>query len=70
MSPHVAFTSKTPLDILSKETSKVPPPKSKTNTLLAELFSKPYAKAAAVGSFRILSTLIPANTAASLVAFL
>ena len=45
-------------------------PKSKTNTLLDELFSKPYAKAAAVGSFKILSTFIPANTAESFVAFL
>ena len=66
----MAFTSKTPLDILKSETSNVPPPKSKTNTFLSELFSKPYARAAAVGSFKILSTLIPAKRAASFVACL
>jgi len=41
VSPHVALTSKTPLEIFNKETSNVPPPKSKTNTLLEELFSNP-----------------------------
>ena len=32
---------KTPLEIFNNETSNVPPPKSKTKTLLEELFSKP-----------------------------
>ena len=41
VSPQVALTSNTPLEIFNNETSNVPPPKSKTKTLLEELFSKP-----------------------------
>jgi len=65
------MTSKTPLSIVSMETSKVPPPKSKTNIFYSpDFLSKPYAIAAAVGSFRILTTLIPEIVPASLVAYL
>lgn len=47
----------------------VPPPKSKTSTFFAFTFlSRPYAIAAAVGSFSTRSTFIPAIRPASLVA--
>ena len=69
MSPFVALTSKTPSSIVNKETSKVPPPRSKIRTFfsLAVFLSRPYAMAAAVGSLIILYTFNPAIAPASLV---
>ena len=53
------------------ETSCVPPPKSNTTIFMSfPDLSIPYAKAAAVGSLIILSTLSPAISPASLVACL
>ena len=53
------------------EISKVPPPKSKTAIVLSlSDLSRPYAKAAAVGSLIILFTVKPAISPASLVACL
>ena len=71
VSPFVDFTSKTPSPSSSIEISKVPPPKSKTAIVLSlSDLSRPYAKAAAVGSFIILFTVKPAISPASLVACL
>ena len=70
MSPLVDLTSITLSPISNIETSKVPPPKSYTATRPSFFLSKPYAKAAAVGSFIILSTFKPAIFPASLVACL
>mmetsp|Transcript_9535 Transcript_9535/g.27491 ORF Transcript_9535/g.27491 Transcript_9535/m.27491 type:complete len:306 (+) Transcript_9535:1201-2118(+) len=74
VSPAVALTSKMPSSMVNKDTSKVPPPKSKINTFFSaadEVFlSKPYAIAAAVGSLIILKQFNPAMTAASFVACL
>jgi len=68
----VALTSKIPSSIVSRDTSKVPPPRSKINTFCSFLpfLSSPYAIAAAVGSLMILRTLRPAMVPASLVAYL
>ena len=61
-------TSKTPLSMVKIETSKVPPPRSKTRMFFSAPFlSRPYANAAAVGSFRILATFNPAITPACIV---
>lgn len=70
VSPAVAFTSKIPSSIFSRDTSKVPPPKSKINTFFSPypFLSMPYAMAAAVGSLMILSTFSPAMQPASFVA--
>mmetsp|Transcript_103935 Transcript_103935/g.144631 ORF Transcript_103935/g.144631 Transcript_103935/m.144631 type:complete len:200 (-) Transcript_103935:774-1373(-) len=68
VSPLVASTSQTPSPTSSTETSKVPPPRSKTKIVSLFAFSKPYAKEAAVGSFTILSTSRPAIFPASFVA--
>ena len=68
--PEVAWTSTIPSSISNTDTSKVPPPKSKTSIVSASDLSKPYARAAAVGSATILSTSKPAILPASLVAFL
>mmetsp|Transcript_21530 Transcript_21530/g.64061 ORF Transcript_21530/g.64061 Transcript_21530/m.64061 type:complete len:219 (+) Transcript_21530:1218-1874(+) len=69
VSPAVASTRNSPLSILSKDTSKVPPPRSKTSTRRAfSLRSRPYAMAAAVGSFSTRRTLSPAIRPASFVA--
>eukprot|EP00966_Prymnesium_polylepis_P137446 3175900-Prymnesium_polylepis.1 len=69
VSPCVASTSKTPESIVSSDTSNVPPPRSKTRMVcVSPTRSSPYAIAAAVGSFRIRSTLRPAMVPASLVA--
>ena len=72
VSPAVAFTSKIPSSIVSNETSKVPPPKSKIKTFFSPdpFLSRPYAIAAAVGSLIILRTFNPAIIPASLVAYL
>ena len=48
--------------------SNVPPPKSKTAIFSSFFFSRPYARAAAVGSLMILLTFNPAILPASLVA--
>ena len=67
----VARTSNTPLSIVSNETSKVPPPRSKTITFFSPCFlSKPYAIAAAEGSLIILNTSSPEIVPASFVAYL
>jgi len=55
------------------DTSKVPPPRSKTRICLPSqslLLSRPYAIAAAVGPLTIRMTLRPAIAPASMVAFL
>mmetsp|Transcript_60340 Transcript_60340/g.159524 ORF Transcript_60340/g.159524 Transcript_60340/m.159524 type:complete len:266 (+) Transcript_60340:733-1530(+) len=69
VSPAVDLTSKMPSSIVSSDTSKVPPPRSKMRTLRSDddCLSRPYAIAAAVGSLMIRSTLRPAMEPASLV---
>mmetsp|Transcript_17000 Transcript_17000/g.51530 ORF Transcript_17000/g.51530 Transcript_17000/m.51530 type:complete len:266 (+) Transcript_17000:655-1452(+) len=69
VSPAVALTSKMPSSMVRRETSKVPPPRSKMRTLRSEedCLSRPYAMAAAVGSLMMRSTLRPAMDPASLV---
>ncbi len=69
LSPLVAFTSKTPSPISSSDTSKVPPPRSKTRMVCSVPLSRPYASAAAVGSLTIRCTFMPAISPASLVAW-
>mmetsp|Transcript_7323 Transcript_7323/g.30481 ORF Transcript_7323/g.30481 Transcript_7323/m.30481 type:complete len:295 (+) Transcript_7323:1093-1977(+) len=74
VSPAVAFTSKMPSSMVRSDTSKVPPPRSKIRTLrsappLSAFLSRPYAIAAAVGSLMMRMQLMPAMTAASLVAW-
>mmetsp|Transcript_54317 Transcript_54317/g.118414 ORF Transcript_54317/g.118414 Transcript_54317/m.118414 type:complete len:262 (-) Transcript_54317:567-1352(-) len=68
VSPLVAFTSNTPPLISRMEISKVPPPRSNTAMTLPSALSRPYAKAAAVGSLMIRITSRPAILPASLVA--
>ena len=70
--PAVALTSNIPSSIDSKETSKVPPPKSNMSTFYSPVFplSSPYAMAAAVGSLMIRFTSRPAIVPASFVACL
>ena len=70
VSPFVDLTSNTPSPISNIEISNVPPPKSYTATVPDFFLSKPYANAAAVGSFTILSTSKPAILPASFVACL
>ena len=83
VSPAVARTVKTPSSILRRETSNVPPPRSKTRIVCSlgldslrhrrptpvsvPFLSRPYARAAAVGSLMILRTSRPAMAPASLV---
>ncbi len=67
--PAVALTSKTPSPISSSDTSKVPPPRSKTRIVWSCCLSSPYASAADVGSLMIRSTSSPAICPASLVAW-
>uniref|UniRef100_K3W998 Uncharacterized protein n=1 Tax=Globisporangium ultimum (strain ATCC 200006 / CBS 805.95 / DAOM BR144) TaxID=431595 RepID=K3W998_GLOUD len=72
VSPPVDLTSKIPFSIDKIDTSKVPPPRSKINTLvfwplLPAFVSRPYARAAAVGSLIIRLTSRPAMAPASLV---
>ena len=70
LSPEVDLTSMTPSPSSSRETSKVPPPRSKTRTVCSlEPLSRPYARAAAVGSLTMRRTLKPAISPASLVAW-
>jgi hypothetical protein len=70
--PLVALTSNIPSSIAKRDTSKVPPPRSKMRMFFSVVcyLSSPYAIAAAVGSLIILKTLIPAIVPASLVAYL
>ena len=68
LSPDVLLTSMTPSPISSSDTSKVPPPRSKTRIVCSfSPLSRPYARAAAVGSFTIRRTFRPAISPASLV---
>jgi hypothetical protein len=61
LSPLVALTSTTPSPISSRDTSNVPPPRSKTRMVWSfSPLSSPYASAAAVGSLTMRSTLRPA----------
>ena len=69
LSPLVAFTSMTPSPISSRDTSNVPPPRSKTRIVWSSPLSRPYASAAAVGSLMMRLTLRPAISPASLVAW-
>mmetsp|Transcript_18136 Transcript_18136/g.45686 ORF Transcript_18136/g.45686 Transcript_18136/m.45686 type:complete len:274 (+) Transcript_18136:1310-2131(+) len=73
VSPAVALTSKMPSSMVSRDTSKVPPPRSKMSTLRSpwpeSFLSRPYAMAAAVGSLMMRSTSRPAILPASLVAW-
>ena len=67
----MALTSNTPSPSSRIDTSNVPPPRSYTKIVcVLSCLSRPYAKAAAVGSFIILSTSRPAILPASLVACL
>ena len=68
VSPAVDFTLKTPFAISRIEMSNVPPPRSYTATRFPSFFSKPYARAAAVGSLMIRRTSRPAILPAAIVA--
>ena len=70
VSPFVALTSNTPSPISRMEISNVPPPRSNTAIFSSCFLSRPYAIAAAVGSFMIRSTSSPAILPESLVACL
>ena len=70
VSPFVDLTSNTPSPISNMDISNVPPPRSYTATVPDFFLSRPYARAAAVGSFTIRSTSSPAILPASLVACL
>jgi len=71
VSPEVATTSNTPLSIVRRDTSNVPPPKSNTTIFFSpDFLSRPYAIAAAEGSLMILRTSRPEMVPASLVACL
>ena len=69
VSPFVAFTSKTPDAISSTEMSNVPPPRSYTAIRRSWVFSRPYDRAAAVGSLMMRSTFRPEIWPASFVAW-
>ncbi len=69
VSPLVERTSNTPSPSSRIETSKVPPPRSKTAIFSSFFESSPYANAAAVGSLIIRFTSRPAILPASLVAW-
>ena len=64
--PALNLTAKISSSIV-RDTSQVPPPRSKMRTLRSPipLFSRPYATAAAVDSLMIRRTLIPGMVAAS-----
>ena len=71
VSPDVDRTSKTPSLKSMMVTSRVPPPRSKTMIFCSTSdLSRPYARAAAVGSLMIRTTSSPAMAPASLVACL
>mmetsp|Transcript_19503 Transcript_19503/g.52382 ORF Transcript_19503/g.52382 Transcript_19503/m.52382 type:complete len:201 (-) Transcript_19503:483-1085(-) len=67
VSPLVATTSNTPLSMVSKLTSKVPPPRSYTRMFFSVFLSRPYAMAAAVGSLMMRRMFIPEMVPASFV---
>ena len=69
LSPAVDLTSNTPSPISSTDTSKVPPPRSKTRIVWSDSLSRPYASDAAVGSLMMRLTSRPAILPASLVAW-
>ncbi len=69
VSPLVDFTSITPSPTSRMEISNVPPPKSYTAMVSSFFLSRPYARAAAVGSFTMRFTSRPAILPASLVAW-
>mmetsp|Transcript_11053 Transcript_11053/g.47204 ORF Transcript_11053/g.47204 Transcript_11053/m.47204 type:complete len:423 (+) Transcript_11053:547-1815(+) len=69
VSPLVETTSNTPLSMVRMETSKVPPPRSKTRMFFSPFLSRPYAIAAAVGSLMMRATFKPEMVPASLVAW-
>lgn len=71
VSPAVDLTSKIPSSIVKRETSNVPPPRSKIRTLRSPsvFLSRPYAMAAAVGSLMMRRTFKPAIRPASFVAW-
>ena len=61
VSPEVDLTSNTPSPSSSTDTSKVPPPRSNTRMVWSDSsLSRPYAKAAAVGSLMMRNTSSPA----------
>src|SRR5690606_40792811 len=63
VSPLVESTSNTPSPSSRMEISKVPPPRSYTAIFWSvDFLSRPYAKAAAVGSLMIRLTLSPARS--------
>ena len=68
LSPAVARTSITPSPISMIDTSNVPPPKSYTMIFCSCSLSRPYERAAAVGSLMIRFTSRPAILPASFVA--
>mmetsp|Transcript_25135 Transcript_25135/g.74745 ORF Transcript_25135/g.74745 Transcript_25135/m.74745 type:complete len:328 (-) Transcript_25135:109-1092(-) len=68
VSPLVDSTSQTPSPTSRMDTSKVPPPRSKTMIVSLVFLSRPYAREAAVGSFTMRSTSRPAILPASFVA--
>ena len=71
VSPEVERTWKTPSSKSMMVTSRVPPPRSKTRIFWdCPALSRPYARAAAVGSLMIRTTSRPAILPASLVACL
>mmetsp|Transcript_13194 Transcript_13194/g.35717 ORF Transcript_13194/g.35717 Transcript_13194/m.35717 type:complete len:339 (-) Transcript_13194:291-1307(-) len=67
VSPLVASTSQTPSPTVRTDTSKVPPPRSKTMMVSLYFFSSPYAREAAVGSLTMRITCRPAILPASFV---
>mmetsp|Transcript_2902 Transcript_2902/g.4769 ORF Transcript_2902/g.4769 Transcript_2902/m.4769 type:complete len:229 (+) Transcript_2902:846-1532(+) len=70
VSPFVDLTSKTPPEISRIDTSKVPPPRSKTATSAPSVaLSMPYASEAAVGSLMMRRMSSPAILPASFVAW-
>uniref|UniRef100_K3WD56 Uncharacterized protein n=1 Tax=Globisporangium ultimum (strain ATCC 200006 / CBS 805.95 / DAOM BR144) TaxID=431595 RepID=K3WD56_GLOUD len=68
VSPPMPSTSKRPSWMLMSDTSSVPPPKSNTTTIFVPATKRPYAMAAAVGSFIRRMTLKPAMDALVIVA--
>ena len=69
VSPLVDLTSNTPSPSSRIEISNVPPPRSNTAIFISFwVLSRPYASAAAVGSFTIRFTVRPAISPASFVA--
>jgi hypothetical protein len=69
VSPDEALTSNTPSNSSTRDTSNVPPPRSKIRNVFSSRLSwKPWAIAAAVGSLTMRSTFKPAILPALMVA--